>query len=235
MITASLEHRRAAFSLLEMLLALSLISIVAASLYGSLGIAFKARRSADRVLREAAALQFALELLRPDLESATPPKGILAGAFIADNATADDGFDADTLTFHAIRVPSTADDAVGCDVQRIELTLQDDDEQDGRRNLVRRVTTNLLATKAVDPAEEVLCRGVASLNLRYYDGLEWLDSWDSSTLEGELPLAIEVTLRVDTPNVPFPDGETPSLTRVFLIPSVAGGADGGGRGRGPSL
>ena len=232
--TASLEHHRVAFSLFEMLLALALISIVAASLYGSLGIAFRARRSADRVLREAAALQFALELLRPDLESAAPPKGVLAGAFIADDATADGGYDADTLTFYAIRAPATADDAVGCDVQRIELTLQDDDGQDGRRNLVRRVTTNLLATKATDPAEEVLCRGVRSLNLRYYDGLEWLDAWDSSTLAGELPLAIEVTLRVETSGAASSDDEPPSLTRVFLVPSVAGGADGSDRGRGPS-
>ena len=232
--TASLRRRRVAFSLFEMLLALALISIVAASLYGSLGIAFRARRSADRVLREAASLQFALELLRPDLESAAPPKGVLAGAFIADDAMGDSGDDADTLTFHAVRAPSTAGDAVGCDIQRIELALQDDDEQDGSRSLVRRVTTNLLAAKATDPAEEVLCRGVRSLNLRYYDGLEWLDAWDSSTLAGELPLAIEVTLRIDAVDDATSDDEAPGLTRVFLIPSVAGGGDGDGRGRGSS-
>ena len=223
-------RRGRGFTLLEMLLALTLISILAASLYASLSIGFRARRSADRVLREGATLQLALELLRSDLESALPPRGVLAGAFLADDETVN-GDAADTLTFHTLRTrPLSGDDVVGCDVHRIELLLVDDDEPGRGHNLVRRVSTNLLATRAAEGIDEVLCRDVRSLNLRYYDGLDWLDAWDSSTLEGELPLAIEVTLQVGPADATASDDAGPSLTRVFLIPSVAG-ATAAGRGR----
>ena len=32
------------------------------------------------------------------------------------------------------------------------------------------------------PVEEVVCRGVASFNLRYYDGYDWLPDWQAENL-----------------------------------------------------
>lgn len=40
-----------------------------------------------------------------------------------------------------------------------------------------------------------ISRDVAYLNFRYYDGMQWLDSWDS-TQTGTLPQAVEVTIYV---------------------------------------
>ena len=40
---------------------------------------------------------------------------------------------------------------------------------------------------------ELLAPEVGSVQFRYFDGVEWLESWDSST-EERLPNAVEVTL-----------------------------------------
>ena len=83
--------------------------------------------------------------------------------------------------------------------------------------LVRRVTTNLLATVAPEPAEQVLCRNARSLSIEFYDWLEWLDTWDSSTLAGELPLAVRITVGIAVPD----DAEagTVTVTRTWLVPA----------------
>ena len=66
----------------------------------------------------------------------------------------------------------------------------------GGQALVRRVTTNLLADVVEEPRQEIVCRGVLSLNFRYFDGLEWQDTWDSTTIENNIPAAIEVTMEL---------------------------------------
>ena len=65
--------------------------------------------------------------------------------------------------------------------------------------LVRRVTRNLLAPVEPTPDEEVICRGVSGFNLRYYDGSEWQDTWDSASSVIPMPLAVEVMVQLDRP------------------------------------
>jgi hypothetical protein len=86
---------------------------------------------------------------------------------------------------------------------KIGLLLEEDTETNsaGRGNytcyrLVRQLTTNLLAPKEVDPEEQVLCRDVTALNLRYYDGDSWLEDWDSTADANSLPLAVEIDIEV---------------------------------------
>ncbi|MBL8851483.1 MAG: hypothetical protein JNG89_17500, partial [Planctomycetaceae bacterium] len=46
---------------------------------------------------------------------------------------------------------------------------------------------------AMAAAAKLIAPEIASLTFRYFDGQEWVDSWDSMAMDG-LPLAIEVTL-----------------------------------------
>jgi hypothetical protein len=101
------------------------------------------------------------------------------------------------------------------------------------------VTSNLLAPVAPQPYEEVLCRSVRNFNLRYFDGTQWQDQWDSTTLGDTMPTAVEVHLEFD---VHGDDGSVRpySLTRVFAVPcaqaasgsteTVSGGEATGGGG-----
>jgi len=215
----------AAFSLLEMLVALALMSILAGSLYRSFSVGFRCRTHAEAAIAPARAAALALEPLHRDVQSALPPSGILAGAFIGQDAEADvSAAAADTLSFFAM-IESAAQD--GPVIRKVEFSLVAG--ADDVLTLVRRVTTNLLAPETPETVEDVLCRNVISFNLRYYDGTDWLDSWDSTVRDNALPLAVETTIAICRGGSPRPpsvrrsdsvsaDEQAYRITRVFPLP-----------------
>lgn len=205
---------RQGFTLLEMLVALAIMGVLATSLCMSLHIAFRARRSAEAALAPANALTLALDFVRRHIESALPPTGVLAGAFVGeDKADGSTGINSDTLTFF-----TNVGDATGAqsDIRKVQLALVESDDG-ASRALALLVTTNLLATETPEPTQEILCRQVAGLSLRYFDGSDWYDSWDSTTRDNALPLAVEVTLKL---KIEGESDETPThaVTQIFSLP-----------------
>jgi len=85
--------------------------------------------------------------------------------------------------------------------------------------LVRKVIPNLLSPQAPNPDVEVICRGVGGFNLRYYDGTQWNDTWDSTQQQNVLPNAVEVTLTLDRPNGPIVNADGSHAFRfTHIIP-----------------
>jgi len=229
-----------AFTLLELLVALALMGVLAGALYASLHIAFSARTRAEAAIAPVRAASLALELVRRDIVSTPPPTGVLAGSFVGVDAKSDapahgTAGDADTLDFYSAVSDATHDGPV---IQGIELAFVPD--ASGRGGvLVRRLTSNLLAPVTQEPVEETLCRNVLSFNLTYYDGMAWTDSWDSTTRENALPVAVEATLTIRNPDPARGADATYTQTRMFLIPCgtastsattvAAASAEGGAR------
>jgi len=184
------------FTLLELLVAMSLMVVVAACLYSALYTGFKARRSARAAVEPTSQAINAIELLKQDLIGVLPLGGRLAEAFLGTSARNSKGQDSDYVEFYTTHVYADEDELVG-GLGKIELALEEDDDED-RENyrLVRRITRNLLSPRDVDPEEQVLCRNVMSLNFRYHDGEGWLDEWDSTADANSLPLAMEVDIEV---------------------------------------
>lgn len=207
------------FTLLEVLLALGIMSIVAVALFASLHVAFKSKRVAEGTLEPVRAGEAVMEMIRAELEGALPPgRGVLAGPFVGRNwrGGAGGNGDDDDVTFHTAADAPPFAERFG-EVKRVELTVARMQDT-GERALARRVIGNLLAPAAVEPDDEILCRGVASFNLRYYDGRQWWDSWDSSIENDSLPVAVEVTLELDPP-AGAPQGSIGSrLVRIVQIP-----------------
>ena len=188
--------QRKAFTLLELLVAMTLMMVAASCLYTALYTGFRARRSATTAVEPTALAINAIELLKQDIYGVPAPKGVLAGAFVGADLTGMKGVDADSLEFYTTHIYSDEDSPVG-GLGRIELLLEEDtdEEREGYR-LVRRVTTNLLAPRAVEPDEQILCRNVTSLNLRYFDGESWLEEWDSTADSNSLPRAVEIDIQI---------------------------------------
>ena len=184
------------FTLLELLVAMSLMVVVAACLYSALYTGFKARRSALAAVEPTSQAINAIELLKQDLVGVLPLRGGLAQSFLGTSARSSQGEDSDTVEFYTTHVYADEDELVG-GLGKIELALEEDDDED-RENyrLVRRITRNLLSPQDIDPEEQVLCRNVMSLNFQYYDGESWLDEWDSAADANSLPLAMEVDIEV---------------------------------------
>lgn len=208
--------KRPAFTLLEMLAATAMIAVLAGSLYASLNIAFKARRSAMAAVGPVRKVELVMELIEQDIRSAAVPNGILAGTFTGQDDKDDRGHDSDYLVFFCT-TPSPASALGVGDIKKVELYCEL--SGDGRSvNLVRHVTTNLLSPQVVEPAREILCRGVFMFNLRYFNGTDWVDNWDSTTVSNTLPLAIEVTFQLDDDKQANPTIGGYLTSRVYRIP-----------------
>lgn len=241
--------RRAGFTLLELLVAMTITAIIAASLYSSLRIGFRAEAAAEAAVEPVRTAELAMGLLRPDLESAVTPSGELQGAFTGTDGT-DGAFPADSLSFYTLGDPLeppagiqiAAGPAIGSgtglsgiaggashapanllpgtgEVRMVTLGVR---TAATGNVLVRAVTTNLLAETIEPPPEEVVCRGVRSFNLRYFDGSGWQDGWDSTTVENATPTAVEVTIELVRPGTGAAElaaGEprATAFTRIFLL------------------
>lgn len=177
-----------AFTLLELLLAIAVTSVLAATVYASLMVATRTRAKALESVGQGRSLGLAFDLIRMDLESAMPPTGTLAGALIGE----DDGR-VDTVTFTTANAQLPTDDRLS-DLINVRLGLLEDTDNEASLMLVREVTVNLLSPTTQEPRVQVLARGLSGWDVSYSDGSDWLDDWDSTQHEDTLPLAVKVTL-----------------------------------------
>ncbi len=224
------QFNRAGFTLLELLVAMALMVIISGGLYTSLYTGFKSKRSSERVVKPLITLQAAMDMLAQDVQGAVEPNTTLAGAFEGVNDKDGTSRDTDSLTLYSSHHQINGDTSrITCGVGLIELLLEEDEDAD-TYNLVRYVTDNLLATETTDAIQEILCRNVRAMNLRYYDGTDWLDEWMSEDHLDALPLALEMTLELEPNQETLQDLEStsryskdyqdaiPKLTQVVTIP-----------------
>jgi len=204
------------FTLLEVLVATSMIAVLAGSFYATLHTAFKARASAARAVAPVRQTELAMELLRDDLQSAMVPRGLLAGEFTGDDLVDSRGRPSDDVLVHRVR-NAAEQDSMGGDIRRVELTCEVSDDT-GLKSLVRYVTSNLLASAGQEPRREVICRDIEAFDVRYFDGVEWQDSWDSVAQGDVLPLAVEVTIQLPADPDDPEETEGYAATRAFEIP-----------------
>jgi prepilin-type N-terminal cleavage/methylation domain-containing protein len=198
--TGGLRQNKA-FTLLELLVAMTLMVVTASCLYTALYTGFRAKRSAEFAVEPTSKALNAIELIKQDTLGILPLGGTLAGSFIGTNSSDTKGMDTDSLEFYTTHIYAD-DNLLASGLGKIELLLEEDnDEVSGKDRegykLVRKITTNLLSSKTVDSEEQVLCRDVRSLNLRYYDEEDgWVDEWDSTEDANSLPLALEINIQV---------------------------------------
>ena len=196
---------QSAFTLLEMLVATVLVALVAAALYSSLFVAFKAKSTAVKAVENLHRGQRTTELIQADVQSAVKPAGTsIMGDFIGTAGTNSGPASAgtDILSFYSAAMDIEPATGIG-DIKKIEYICESSGKDEF--TLVRLVTTNLMPAGGVtpEPKREVIARGLASFTVRYSDGSTWFDTWDSSlpvvpdvpnTQNKQLPRAIEIVL-----------------------------------------
>lgn len=212
-----MKSDKRAFTLLELLVAMTMMSIIATSLYASLSIGFKAKENSENSIDATRSAQVVMDLLKQEIVSALPPRGLLAGKFEGTDGHGESGNDADSLVFYSAAY-NPGEDEVACDIVKVEITILTKAETN-ESVLVRGLTKNLLSPKSLEPYEDILCSGIESMNIRYYDGYDWLDEWDSGNHEDSLPMAVEVSIRLEASNKKDKDNKNVySLTCSFTLP-----------------
>ncbi len=212
-----MSHTRG-FTLLEMLLAMALTSVLAGSLYASMNTAFRGREAAQRALGPAARVSAALAIIQDDLTAAVVPAGLLAGEFLGESSEREGGEPADVLYFHA-RAADQSGLVPASPVVRVEYLVAEDEET-SEVVLERRTTANLLAPEEPEATAVAVCRGVRAFDVAYFSGTGWSESWDSTAMENALPLAVHVVVELE----PSGEGEPAyAMSRTFSLPCAVPG------------
>ncbi len=201
----------AGFTLIEVLLALMICSIVLVIVGSFFAGALKVQEHMNASLDQSMPIERALNTMRKDLKNAVAPGGLLAGPLqsgsLQGGVDANDGIQIYTTT--GLITPN----APWGEIQKVTYGLQaPNDSSSNGKSLVRTVTRNLLSTGTEDDDEQFLANGVETMAFSYFDGNGWLDTWDDTT-ETNLPLAVRVNIQMAPPT---PDSARPDPIQLLV-------------------
>ncbi|MCE5228397.1 prepilin-type N-terminal cleavage/methylation domain-containing protein [bacterium] len=184
--------KRRGFTLIEVVLASLIMSVLLAALYGVYAGAYRLRERVWNDIQTAAPIDEVVRVMRGDLAQTVIP-GVLGKPFAGLTQT-NASVRRDTLDFGStsgVLLDSEPwGDVIGV---RYELIDPENGNGDAGMDLARTVSRNLLAQTAEASAPQRLLHGVNALEFDYWDGQYWRDSWDSS-VETALPPAVKVRI-----------------------------------------
>lgn len=188
-------RRHRGFTLLELLITLTLLSIISAGIALAFGTSLQTFQVVRRNSDVADARRLLARQLEQDIEGAwvrtgsttTWFRGVSSTPTTAVTLTLPQG---NVLSLTTARPPSVEairlDDGVGgttgpqSDIQQVSWWLEPG--ADGVMELVRRQRTppdaEVDETSDVSVTRTVLARGVRDVALRFFDGTEWVEQWD---------------------------------------------------------
>jgi len=189
-----------AFTLIEVILAIGVAAIVLVAINAVFFTALHLRDATASAVDAAEPVEQALTIMRRDLQCAVPPNndGGLSGDFKIGNVTSTGISDPVSAEIY------TADGALSAnapwgDIQRVTYELKDSTTGATGKDLYRSVTRNLLTETTPDVEDQLMIRGVDSVQFSAYDGSQWLDSWDTSdttSASTNLPVAVRVDIQL---------------------------------------
>ncbi|MGA2557777.1 MAG: type II secretion system protein GspJ [Verrucomicrobiota bacterium] len=207
----------AAFTLVELILAISIMSLILSGMISVLYISYNLQKHVNDALDQTLPVEQALTSIQHDLanlvcNNASTNGGLLIGSFQSINQT-------NTLPFQVGPDFYTTDGELDGlvpwgDVEKIDFLLQPPiNRLNAGNDLVRAVTRNLLQiTQPPQPDEKrTLLSGVQNVLFTYWDGTSWEQTWDS-TQQTNLPYAIKMQIMM------APQGRATPLTYELVIP-----------------
>ena len=190
----------AAFTLVEMILAIGVAAIVLAVVSSTLFAALHLRDATADAVDAASPVDQAMAVLRRDLQCAVTPKpsGVLSGDFKTGNVTST-GITVPVAAEIFTATGALSANAPWGDIQRVTYELKDSANRAAPgKDLYRSVTRNLLATGTPDVTDQWLLGGVARVQFSCYDGSQWFDAWDTTdTMSANTNLPVAVRVRIE--------------------------------------
>ena len=206
------------FTLMEVMfatMAFALILLVMQMTFsGALGLRNRMQKRVD----QQAALTLAMSIMKRDLENMIVTGGLMAeGIFCGEMGSPD--MPNDQLEFYSTTAV-VSDQLPWGDVQKVGYLLGVDPMQTVTTNLgqaLMRMSRNALPLEANEeaPVETLMLDNVRSLQFEFFDGLEWLQTWDSTVNEPAVPLAVRAMVEVFTDN-PNPTGRQTRIWEVLV-------------------
>ena len=187
-------HRRRAFTLVEILIAVVIFSMVLAAINGIFYGALRLRTKTSRMIEESLSNRQTVAIIRRDLQGIMAPNGVLSGSLKSGAASTDMELQGAAELYTC--TGDLAETVPWGDVQKVTYLLRNPANPRAAtgKDLVRMTTRNLLTTMQDLPAEQFLMGGVQQIQFYFYDGFQWRNTWDSTTETSGLPKAIKVQI-----------------------------------------
>ncbi len=224
------RHRRSRTStrgltLVEVLVALGILSMIGVLLYGALdslnhgrkaeGIrGDRARQGRTAILRMTREIQSAFLSMHNPANVALQTRVV---AFIGQNSQPYDRLDFQAFAHRRIEANSHESDQA-----EVGYFASRDPDVEGKMDLVRREQTPADMDAKRGGVVNVLCEDIESFDVRYLDPItaQWVETWDTTQALGQqnrLPLEIRITLVMKH----VPVGIDATYTTKFMMPMVA--------------
>lgn len=189
----TVEH---GFTLLELLVAITLLGLLMAALFGGLRLGMRVWETADARLDASARIQIVQDFIRQRLTEALPLEGVLPE--LAEAGIGEPPFQG---TAEAVQFASLLPENLGAGVYLMELVLSESWYADGRGDLVLRwrpFEPDDQTTEEIEPEERVLIENIEALELSYFGTIDpaqppdWWQAWEG---QSELPRLVRLRVR----------------------------------------
>jgi len=189
--------RNKGFTLLEVLIAVVLLSILSTALYSSYFVVIRARDRASSGMESRRELGATLDLIRREVSSAlliTTDK-LHPLKFVVEDR---DNFGAQSSTLELTTLTPTAGQTrkeSGINIVKYQMV-----EKDTKRILTRQERD--LFSEEVTTLSYPQMEQISAFLVECYDGSKWVKSWDTS-INGALPKSVRVTVQVEEEGKPL--------------------------------
>lgn len=187
-----------AFTLIEVLLAITVFALVLAAMQTVFYGAVRLRNKTTAEVEKAVPLQHVLAILKRDLEGVVMPGGTLAGPLqsVPTNTTAMTERGRAMGPQFYTTTGTLSDTLPWGEIQRVTYYLAPPTNQVEGLDLYRSVTRNLLPAGQEEPEDQWLMGGVEEVTFWFHDGYQWQVSWDSTQETTPLPLGLKVEIEL---------------------------------------
>jgi len=182
-----------AFTLIEVLIATLSFAIILAALNGAFYASLRLRSRTVKLVEEVIPLNHLATILKRDLRG-VQTLGVLAGPLQGEATGL--GLKQSGRLEMSTSSGIVEDQNNWGDLQKVAYYLKPPEFSRTTRNLemVRAVTRNLLASGSQDLEETPLVSNLETMQITFYNGSDWVNTWYSTNQEPALPQAIKMSL-----------------------------------------
>ena len=183
---------QSAFTLVELMVTVTIISISLAAIYHTFSTGILAWERGEENMANQQEIRQTLHLITKEIRSSfislTDDKTRLLGENIEEN-----GANSDRLTFYTLSDPNPMSSRRQVGLFKVSYYLEED-ESNQTFCLMRKETPAIGENNFDEEVTDILLGRVPSLNFEYFYGDEWKDSWE---VDRRLPLRVKITLITD--------------------------------------
>jgi general secretion pathway protein J len=200
------------FTLLEVLVASAILSLVLAALYGVFSQTLTSKRWAEERAGLARTARIVLFRISEDLQTTLTPSAGGDVRFLGKGRRSL-RYPEDALSFTTLTRTSSTNRTPEGDLNTIEYALEPDPTDMTQKQLVRRVHLALAPARLAAEETTPLLPRVQGLRFRFFNGRDWQEEWRQDNTQEGLPQAVEATLYLADSR-----GEIAQFTTVVDLP-----------------